>query len=293
MRARILFFMAWIACFSTAVPAAERVESRNLEEAAPSRAAVREFVDRITIETEGQVARFHEPVCVVSRGLPPAHGAVVEERIREIAGGAGIAVDRRPGCLGNVIVLVANQGEAAARVLRRERPDIFRGLAPAAIGRALAGQRAVHVWQSSETRRAEGAPIADGRDEALRRDAHLLHGVTTSLLRETTRRDLRISVILFDVDALDGLTLTQIADHAAMRGLAPTRSLAELESPSILTLFSPASANPTPTAATRLDIAYLQALYRTAGEARGSTQRGILTRSVERSLQPRRGQGAN
>ena len=85
----------------------------------------------------------------------------------------------------------------------------------------------------------------------------------------------------------------QIADHAAMRGLAPTRSLAELESPSILTLFSPASANPTPTAATRLDIAYLQALYRTAGEARGSTQRGILTRSEERSLQPRRGQGAN
>src|SRR5688500_8472025 len=52
-----------------AMPAAAPAQP---EPASP--AAVRQFVEQVTVETEGQLARFHGAVCPLSRGLPPDHG---------------------------------------------------------------------------------------------------------------------------------------------------------------------------------------------------------------------------
>ncbi|HWT13714.1 MAG TPA: hypothetical protein VN231_13250 [Allosphingosinicella sp.] len=257
---------------------------------APEAAAVRHFVEAVTVETEGQVARFHEPVCPLSRGLPPDYNHVVEERVRAIARAVGIPVGRPAGCLPNLIVLVAEDGEAVTETLRGERPDIFAGLDSAEIRRAIAGGGPVRTWQSSVTRRAEGAPIAENRDSYLFQDVHLFHGVPAGLLRETTRRDLRLSMILFDVDAIDGLTLMQLADHAAMRGLAPTRSAAAAAGKSILALFDESAAGrDPPQAATEWDGAYLRALYRADASLDGRAQRSSLARLLERNLRPTRG----
>jgi len=175
--------------------------------------------------------------------------------------------------------MVADDGDAMTTVLRRERPDIFAGLASIDIRRVIDAAGPVRSWQSSVTSRAEGAPITDRRDSALAQDVHLHHGVPAGLMSETTRRDLRLSVVLFSVDAIDGLTLMQIADHAAMRGLAATRPAAEARGRSILALFDDAAAGrASMPSATRWDLAYLRALYRISGSANAGFQRGTVAR---------------
>jgi hypothetical protein len=248
------------------------------------RAAVRRFVEQVTVETEGQLARFHEPVCPISRGLPPDHNMVVEERVRAVARAVGIPVGR-VGCRPNLVVLVADDGEAATSLLRRERPDIFNGLDPTDIDRAIAAAGPVRTWQSSIAQRHDGESVADRRDHVLFQDVHLHHGVPAGLLREVTRRELRLSVVLFDVDAIDGLTLMQVADHAAMRGLAPTRPAAAAAGRSILALFDDDAAGRAPSGgATPWDGAYLRALYRLSGAATAGVERNTLARMLEQNL---------
>lgn len=253
---------------------------------AAGRAELRGFVDDITVLTGGQVARFYEPVCVLSEGLPPDYNAVVEARVDELARAAGIAVDKRSGCAPNLIVLVADDSADVAGVLRRRRPEIFEGLNAAEISRVVASGGPVRSWQRTEASWANGEPILDRRNEYLGRDVHLFHGAPAALLRTSTRQSLRLSVVVFDVDAIDGLTLMQIADHAAMLGLAPTRAAGLDGGRSILSLFaaSPAGRRELP-AVTRWDLAYLRALYRIGAAMDGGAHRSLLTRLAQQDLE--------
>jgi hypothetical protein len=247
--------------------------------------AARQFVDEVTIQTGDQAARFHVPVCPASFGLPGDYGTVVVARLAELARSAGIAVDPDGRCVPNLIVMVADDSEEAVSQLRRTRPDIFTGMEAIDVARAISAAGPVRAWQSSEAVRAEEGRLIDSRDSFLDQDVHLHHGAEASLLRTTTRRDLRLSVVMFSLEAIDGLTLMQIADHAAMRGLAPTRPAPIAAGRSILALFDaglPARARPG--GATEWDRAYLRALYRDGGASEGSLQRAALARLLERDL---------
>jgi len=249
-------------------------------------ATPRQFVDAITVQTEGQAPRFHEPVCPFSYGLPADYNRVVAARIRELADETGIAVDADEDCTPNLIVMIADDSEEVMAVLRRTRPDIFTGMRSGEVQRAIEGRGPVRSWQSSEVRMAEADFLPESRDAYLNQDVHLWHGVPASFLRETVRRELRLSVVLFDLAAIDGLSLMQIADHAAMRGLAPTRPAAAAEGRSILALFGDVGAGrATPVAgATNWDEAYLAALYRQNGATREGLQRQAIAGLVERNL---------
>jgi hypothetical protein len=245
----------------------------------------RGFVDAVTLQVEEQAARFHVPVCAASYGLPAGYGEAVVARIRDVAQAAGAEADRDPDCQPNLIVMVANDSQEVSEVLRRARPDIYAGVAAVDIDRVLATSGPVRAWQSSEPVRAEGGGSYEDRDAFIQQDVHLHNGnMPASLLRSTTRRDLRLSVVVFDVDAIDGMTLRQIADHAALRGLAPTRPPATATGATILTLFDGAGAQGAPAQLTGLDLAYLRALYRDGGASKGSVQRAALARGIEQAF---------
>ena len=255
-----------------------------LAAAAPAQpASAQDLVEAVTLEADGQLTRFHDPVCPLSEGLPADYNRVIEARVRSLARAAGIAIARR-GCRPNLVVLVAEDPVEAVDLLRRRRPDIFVGLDPTDIRRVLAADGPVRSWRSSEARRIEGAPIAETRDSVIRQEVHLVHGIPASLLRERSRRDLRLSVVLFDLASIDGLSLMQIADHAAMRALAATRPASVAAGRSILGLFEPQAGARLP-AATPWDLAYLRALYRSDGALRASAQRVVIGRLIERDLQ--------
>ena len=245
----------------------------------------RGFVDAVTLQVEDQAARFHVPICAASYGLPAGYGEAVVARIRDVAHAAGADLNSDRRCQPNLIVMVANDSHEVSEVLRRARPDIYDGLNSIDIERVLATPGPVRAWQSSEPVRAEGGGAYDTRDNFLSQDVHLHNGnMPASLLRSTTRRDLRLSVVVFDVDAIDGMTLRQIADHAALRGLAPTRPPARPIGATILALFDRTGARDGPAELTGLDLAYLRALYRDDGASKGSVQRAALARRIEQTF---------
>ena len=273
---------------STAICRALAAAAALLATAAPAEpgppVSARELVEAITVEADGQLPRFYEPVCPVAEGLPRDFSAAVEERVRAVAAAAGISVAPPRDCRANVVILVADDPEAALELLRRRRPDIFAGLTSSEVRRVLTAAGPVRTWQISEVRRTEGAPIAGTSKVSLDEDVHLNHGVPTSLLREHTRRHLRLSVALFDLASVDGMTLMQIADHAAMRGLAPARPASVVAGRSILGLFEAEDRSARLPAITRWDFAYLRALYRSDGALRGGAQRAVIGRLVEKNL---------
>ncbi|HYN46021.1 MAG TPA: hypothetical protein VES64_04950 [Allosphingosinicella sp.] len=247
--------------------------------------AIRAYVDALTVETDDQIATFWDQVCPAGFGLPAAYNDVIEARVRDIARRAGIRT-ARPGCRPNVVIIVAD-GPFIDR-LHRERPDIFRGVALADLRTLLRDPGPIRAWQVVMPRGSDGRPLERVSFLEVRGPpvwigtAYLRRGLGSSLTQRQTRQDLDTSFILFDLDAVEGLTLTQIADYAAMRTLARTSPAALRGQRTILGLFDDiGSGNVRVEAMTGWDAAYLRALYRTNATVSASRQRSNMARMIE------------
>jgi hypothetical protein len=260
--------------------------SRNRDE------AIRDYVEAITVETHDQIAKFATPVCPASFGLPPGYNGVIVERIRLIAEHLGIGVAGRD-CRPNVVVLVTESGGDFVHQLRRERPDLFSTFEFADVRAIMRLAGPVRAWQVVEPLGADGRPVETisfiqmgigGPPVYIGRARHL-RGVMPSRTQRPTRQDLALSFIVFDLDAIEGLTLLQIADHAAMRALARTAVAGLPARRSILTLFRDRDADAAPAEElTSWDTAYLRALYRTTDTVTAHQQRSNVARTMRRDL---------
>lgn len=248
------------------------------------------FVEAVTVETGDQIARFDAPICPASVGLPPAQNRLVEARIGEIAAylGRGAAA----GCRPNVVIVVAEEGGDFVRRFRRERPALFAALRLSELRGIMALAGPVRAWQIVEPRGADGRPMeriafiegAGGPPRPVA-NGYRLTGVMPSLTARSTRQDLSLSFIVFDLSAIDGLSWLQIADHAAMRALARTGGAGLPARRSILTLFGDRRAGAEPARElTDWDAAYLRALYRTSNAVGAHQQRSNMARAMRRAL---------
>lgn len=247
--------------------------------------AVRDFVELVTIESRGQIARFATPVCPAVLGLPAGHSEFIADRIRQIADYVGIEAAAE-GCAPNVVIVVAERGGDFVGRLHAERPELFRAMELVDIRRAMQLAGPARAWQVLELRGADGRSlhlIEVGRERRLR---PALSGVMPSLTSRPTRQDLSLSFVVFDLPAVDGLTLLQIADHAAMRALARTRAPRLPSGRSILTLFADREAGASTAAElTDWDAAYLRALYRGSGALTAQLQRSSVAGAMRRDLE--------
>jgi hypothetical protein len=248
--------------------------------------AVADFVGQVTIETANQIAKFATPICAASFGLPSGYNEVITARVRQVAEYVGIGT-AGDGCRPNIVVVVADSGGDFVERLHGERPDLFRMMELGDIRRVLRLAGPSRAWQVIEQRGADGRPmnwIEVGRERRLRPS---LDGVMPSLTQQPTRQDLSLSFVVFDLEAIEGLTLLQIADHAAMRALARTDIAGLPARRSILTLFTDRASGATPAGElTGWDIAYLAALYRTGNTVSAHQQRSSIARTMRRELQP-------
>ena len=74
------------------------------------------------------------------------------------------------------------------------------------------------------------------------------------------RKDIVSSLVVFERDAVIGMSLTQLADYATMRGLTHTRpARGDERMATILALFADDSRSPD--ALTDFDVGYLRSLY--------------------------------
>jgi hypothetical protein len=228
--------------------------------AAKSAERVRRFIERVSpsIPRDRPPARFTDPICVGSSGLPPAAGQAIVDRVSEIALSVGLRIGA-PGCAPNVLVLFVVDGRAEVRKLARRGSAGLDGQSLADIDRILDEPGPVHAWTHVATLSRDG-----DRPSRAANDAAVLTVATSTRLSSMVRRDIVRSTILIDRDAVANRDLRQVADYAAMRALTGARPSADTDASSILAAFAPNGKEQTPQL-TEFDQRYLEGLY--AGRA--------------------------
>ncbi|HEX8257130.1 MAG TPA: hypothetical protein VF589_05825 [Allosphingosinicella sp.] len=251
-----------------------------------NKCAASDFIDSIMRDHDNQLARFHARICPATIGLPEGHAAAVMNRIRDVAATAGLEL-AGPKCRPNLVVVVADGGRDFVTAFRKKRPRLFHDLRRRETAELFAAGAPARAWQIVERREADGRvaePFVEG--VGYRPEAHLMPHMQSSRLQKSTRSDLALSFVVFDIAGVEGLTLTQLADYAAMRALASTRPPAKPGGPrSILRLFDDPKQGIAPAAVlTKWDLAYLKALYATNGTMMAWQERGRMVRRVRQEL---------
>lgn len=245
------------------------VEARRVVD----RKAIQRFVSEITAPKVGQIARYHEPLCPTVVGIANEYGNLIRRRIIEIARKVRIPVDQSPRCVTNFLLVIAPDVSGFIRDARKNGPGWFGGMEPADIDRLERSTAPVRAWSTTSLRNESGRQV--GSEGTL-----LTH--TASLIDEVTTQYIDASFVIIDRDATYGLTLRQIADYAAMRGLAETQvPTAQTGMTTILGLFDTAGTSHPPEM-TRTDLTYLQALYKEKGFAKSVFERSRIAAELAR-----------
>lgn len=255
------------------------------------REQLHDFMEEITVESPGdQLAAFRDPVCPHVAGLDADHARFIAARMLDVAETVGArAADT--GCAPNLLVFFSADPRALiAEMHALRRGELFAGLSAFEIGRIRDSEEPTTQWNIFDVRGADGremkrvssicfSPIA-----CWPVDLHVLEGVQPSRITMSTRRDIAASIIVVDIDALEGASLLQIADYLAMRTLARTRSEGGMTY-SILSLLDDLEAGRAPQPqASPWDLAYLHALYATDRTVSASRQLSSMSRIAEDTL---------
>jgi hypothetical protein len=100
-----------------------------------------------------------------------------------------------------------------------------------------------------------------------------------------------VSMVMVERGALTGLSVTQVADFAAMRAFADTdpRRAATSGAPTILTILDKGKDEMVPVTLTQWDLGYLKSLYATSNAYYANYQRGDMERVLAREVAQGRG----
>lgn len=243
---------------------------------------VSSFVKALTdVPMSGQISRFDWAVCPNVVGLSDRQNGVAAQRIRQVAEAAGITLGK-PGCTGNVLLLVTDDVPAMVKWLRSKHSNLFAGVPSREIRELSRGGPAV-AWHIEGRLDADGVEVpfdqVTGQYTVERTD-------TPSRISTTTRPHFAAAVVIVDNSALEGLTVVQLADYAAMRAFARTdpSRLRESSPPSILAAIEAPIGSEVPITLTQWDLAYLKALYSSTENRRAGQQRGEMSREMVREL---------
>lgn len=246
---------------------------------------VRDFVRALTpVGSAGQISRFERSVCPVVFGLPQRQAGAVAARMRRVAQGAGILAGG-PSCSPNVVVLVTADKKGLLRELLRQQPGYFDDLAPAKIRAILRQPGPAAAWQ------LQGPPV-NSRGVEVQADA--ASGLPTnrttdagSRLTAPARPQFDAAVVVVESSALAGLTVTQLADYAAMRafsGADPVK-LASAGAPTILRVLEAPIGSEVPITMTRWDFGFLRGLYTANRNVHTGAQRSQIAGTIAKDLE--------
>lgn len=244
-------------------------------------ATVREFVTQITRPSGEQLARFHRRVCPAVLGLADGPALMIEQRIRRTAAAAGARVTASRKCDANLVLIIAEDGGKLVENMRSFRPAWLAGLSPGDIRRLVDEPSPARAWTVASLTNEDGVAMGQtGLNEAAAlQNVGTMRVMSASIINLPTRASIDGSVIVIDRKAVVGLSLAQIADYAAMRGLAWTRPPAEARIGTILGLFD-ADAAARPRQMTATDLAYLKSLYRSSGRSSAVAERNRIARDL-------------
>ena len=244
---------------------------------------VRDFVDALTdVGYMGQIGRYHSPVCPVAMGLAPVQNARIAERMRRVAAAAGIRVAAKR-CVPNAFVIVAPDKAAAITELHRRYPAYFSGMTSRQVQALAARPGPAVAWQIAGRLSADGQLLK----KAAGADYYIVEATDVpSRIRAASMPAFVASVVVIDRRAAGGLTVTQLADYAAMRTLAATdpERVVRAGAPTILRLLGQPDDQPLPVTLTHWDLGFLKSVYATSNAYYARYQRGDMERIVAGEL---------
>jgi hypothetical protein len=226
----------------------------------PSMSEVQKQAKSITqiddIFTEA-MARFQEPVCPGIIGMPHDYATWMVDRIRAVVTHAGMRVGK-DGCHANLIVAFVIDGHAEVNHLMQTRGYLFSEMKTEETKELQEDTGPVHAWLFTHVRTRDGMGSIGSTGNGNVPVFTMSNAASRILL--ASRIDIGASVVVINLAAIDGMSLNQIADYAAMRGLVRTKPpKGPTATGTILTLFNPDG--PRPDGLTPFDIAYIKAAY--------------------------------
>lgn len=233
---------------------------------------IRSFVGEVAAPNSGRaIARWDGSICVGVANLRGDAAQYITDRVSTVAEDLGLTTGQ-PGCRPNLLIIATDDGNALAahliennkRALRMGGSGMDRG--GAALRRFQETDRPVRWWQvsipvDSETGlRANSlfgecqAPCTSPADHA-----PVISTFAGSRLRTQIVENIFRTIVIVDVDDINEVSLTQLADYIAMVSLAQINPEADTSAyASILNVFDDLSVSE---GLTEWDKAYLGGLY--------------------------------
>jgi hypothetical protein len=239
------------------------------------------FFDSHAVRTRiGQLARWHEPICVRTGGLPLALNARISTRIMDIADSVGIRTNRADLCRPNVMIGFTTEPQAMVERAVRRNPLVIGFHYAAQRDRVMRVRQPVQAWYVTTTRGGSGEERID------QAGVRTPGGGAGSRLTNHISSGLAHVLIFADTSHVEGEESASIADLLAFLALAQTPVAQACDaSDTILNLMNPACPpERRPVALTQADIAYLRALYRMDAEAGPQMQRGQIVLDMAETL---------
>jgi hypothetical protein len=229
------------------------------------------------------LATFADRACPGVVGLQRDYAEVVVTRLRWLAEDLGIPLHPEGDCRANIILVFTSDGRADVRELERKTRLVSESLGNRERRELLEGEGPVRVFNVVEDRMRNGQRIPR-RQNLVQIPVGSQEG-GQSLIGGGIRRVITSSIVYFDHDAIEGTTLHQLADYAAMRVFAQTRDAEGEKAPdSILSLFDRNTVPPK--GLTAFDRAFLTTLYEsypyTPGQGNLQRVAQVLREQMER-----------
>jgi hypothetical protein len=256
----------------------------------PSRAEVETYVESIGVMAlSGQLATWSrtalvggpttpggaaadslagQTVCPQIMGLPPAYAEFIVARIRKVGTALGAPVSRKPcdASANNLVVVFTPDAPAFIRKLADDKPRAFGFEYHGALVEDLAKPPGpIKAWYGVRTVATEP------------RFSRLLTAAQSAIFQV---------LIVVDTNKTDAVNMGQVSDYVTMIALAQIRpDKVPPLTPSILNLFNDVAAGRTPAdGMTRMDAAYLQALYAVGPRQPGMMQNNQIAERVRAQL---------
>lgn len=270
---------------ATAAPPAAEGEEVVVTGIRDREQAIKDFVGALTPSAfNGQISRFETVVvCPAAAGVPPAQKAAIAARLRRVAKAAGIPVAGEK-CVPNVIVVVTPDKRGFMEALVKRNGYLFGNRSDSEITKLIRTPGPSTAWQVG------GPPVtADGTEVAYYATEGVYvnrTGRSATRAAPPVRPQFGAAMVVVDQKALDGLTVTQLADFVAMRAFANTdpARVADTKLPTILKVLDAPMGSEVPLTLTEWDLAFLRGLYAAPPAVSAPAQRSGIARQVEQAL---------
>lgn len=225
-------------------------------------------------EAKRPLPRYQVPLCPRTIGLPEKMSAHVVERIRQNTLAAGYEIDEdAEGCAANALMIVVDDQETLIKRMKQSNPRLFNVRISREIRAAQNRGDGAIVWSTFAMQgpTGRGGPASGTVSSNTLETAFANAGSAANELRLGFPSQALVpyslekmsTILVFQVDRLDGVHLDQLADFATMRILGqpqPTIDIEQDGAVSILNLFD-VGPDAAPGQMTALDRAYLKGLY--------------------------------